>query len=210
MRKLHACLAFLIPFGVAVGSFFVVRALLQDGIREAGAKPPTPDFDLFERLIEEDKAKPRFNGVINGIRIYDPDTGPERQSPCLGAEAHWTSPEFAKGSPLDIRPSYLPPGTVEQEAKAVECGGQLASVERLYGGPAGIYRITRFQGEWAMSISAPAERLRASTIAGKRAVIVEPIIPLHPTEIVVAEDFGVTTADGTDRDTLIKILESLQ
>ncbi len=211
MRKpLLLVFALCLTTAIGAGSFFAVRALVPDGASETGAEPPTPDFDLLDRLIEEDGAKPRFNGVINGIRIYDPDKGPERDSPCIGAEPHWASPELTKTSPLDINPSYLPPGTVEQEAKAVECGGVLASVERLYGGPGGIFTIARFQGEPAMSISAPAERLKAISIAGKRAVLVEPVIPLHPTVVVVAEQFGVTTAGGDRPDELIKILESLQ
>lgn len=210
MRRLRVALVFCLFIGVAAGSFFTVRALSPGGATETGAEPPTPDWEELDRTIEGDKAKPRFNGLINGIRLYDPDVGPERDSICVSAKAEWVSPDTAKGSPLDIRPSYLPRGVVEEEAKAVECDGVLASVERSYGGPGGMFTITRFQGERAMSISAPAERLKAISIAGKRAVLVEPVIQLHDTAIVVEEEFGVTSAHGSEPDTLIKILESLR
>lgn len=203
-----------------VGVFFVAAAMATLGwflaarlLPQGAAESPQSIAEEQRRLLEEDKQKPIFSGVVNGIRLYNAYEGPERKSICVGAEAKWVPIERAQGSPLDIVPSYLPPGTgeAEGEAKAVECNGVLAVVERIYDGPGGVIQITRFEGEHAMDVLAPADRIKPATIRGKKAVVIEPIFPGDLAYAIVAEEFGVTTANGNvPLDVLVKVIEGLQ
>jgi hypothetical protein len=194
---------------LAVGSFLATQALVDDGPGTIVADEPTPNWANIDAAVEEDRAKPRFNGVVNGIRLYDPDVGPPRQGTCGDAPSRWVSIDRAAGTPLDIRPTYLPPGVVEASAFAVECDGVVDIVERRYHGGV-IGTITRYRGEQAIDILAPRDRIKPITVAGKRAVLIEPITPLHTTYIAVAEEFGITAANGDDPDEMIKVLESLR
>lgn len=91
----------------------------------AGPSPtpaqPEPTLDPLrelERLRLEEAAKPRFEGVVNGIRLYPTDAEPavQRKWACTGAKGEGVEevPMSAiAGTPMEIVPTYLPAGAEE-------------------------------------------------------------------------------------------------
>lgn len=62
-----------------------------------------------------------------------------------------------------------------------------------------------------MAVLAPADRIKPATIRGKKAVVIEPIFPGALAYAIVAEEFGVTAANGdVPLDILVNIVEGLQ
>ena len=185
---------------------------------------PTPGLLLErERLRLEEEAKPRFEGVVNGIRLYSLDAGPalQRKDACSDAAPeeveHLTMSEVT-GTPMEIIPTYLPPGAEERPAMwpPVACKGIVANVERhwiIRGEDVDIY-IRRRQGERAIATDASPERVSAGTVGGKPAVLVEPLSPegYGYSAVIVAEEFGITvvSAFGLPLEETIKIAEGLK
>lgn len=109
-------------FFAAIGMAALGWFLAAYPLPQSAAESPQSIAEEQRRLLEEDKQKPVFSGVVNGVRLYNAYEGPERESICVGTEAKWVAIERAVGSPMNIDPSYLPPGTaeVEGDAKAME------------------------------------------------------------------------------------------
>jgi hypothetical protein len=176
----------------------------------------------WERIRLEEAAKPTFEGVVNGIRLYTLDAGPDlqRKDACSDAKPdeveHLTMSAVA-GTPMEIIPTYLPPSAEEVDPMwpPVACKGILASVERQWiirGNDVDIY-IRRRQGEHAIATDASPERVSAGTVAGKPAVLVEPLTPegYGYSAVIVAEDLGLTvvSAFGLPLEETVKIAEGL-
>ena len=182
-----------------------------------------PPLAELERLRQEEASKPKFEGVLNGIRIYSPDAPPEDQpeSPCIGAkpeEVGYPDMSAVAGTPLEIVPAYLPAGAEEQPptfGPVVVCRGIVAWVERAWSIPGkGDFNIRRRQGEHAAAIAVPAGRLSAATIDGKPAVLKKPLVEGYDSAAVyLAEDFGMTVVSGAalglSMDEMVKIAEGL-
>jgi len=212
---LGVCLAVV----VGVGSFFVAYRFWPGG----GQTEAEPDI-IAERdqLTREEAAKPRFEGVVNGIRLYSLDAGPDvqRKDACSDAkpeEAEELTMSDVAGTPMEIIPTYLPLGAEEQPPMwpPVICRGVVAYVDRVWIVPGkGDFFIIRYQGEQAIDIDASAGRVSAATVAGKPAVLVAPLAPdgFGPSTVIVAEDFGITIvfADGLPLEETVKIAEGLQ
>jgi hypothetical protein len=205
---------------LGVGSFFAAYQLWPDG----GQTEAQPDVRLeWERIRLEEAAKPTFEGVVNGIRLYglDADAAVQRKDACSDASRdqveHLSMSEVA-GTPMEIVPAYLPAGAEEVDPMwpPVACKGILASVERQWsirGKDVDIY-IRRRQGEHAIATDASPERVSAGTVAGKPAVLVEPLTPegYGYSAVIVAEDFGLTvvSAFGLPLEETVKIAEGLK
>jgi hypothetical protein len=183
-----------------------------------------PPLAELERLRQEEASKPKFEGVLNGIRIYSPDAPAEEQpkTACTGAkpeEVEHPDMSAAVGTPLEIVPTYLPAGAEESDptfVPVVVCRGVVARVERSWWIPGkGDFRIIRRQGEHAAAIAVPAERLSQATIGGKPAVVVKPLVEGYDSAAVyLAEDFGMTVVSGAalglSMDEMVKIAEGLE
>ena len=212
---LGVCLAVV----VGVGSFFVAYRFWPGG----GQTEAEPDI-IAERdqLTREEAAKPRFEGVVNGIRLYSTDTeaAVQRKSACTDAkpeEVEHVTMNAVAGTPMEIIPTYLPLDAEEQPPMwpPVICRGVVAYVDRVWIVPGkGDFFIIRYQGEQAIDIDASAGRVSAATVAGKPAVLVAPLTPdgFGQSAVIVAEDFGITivSADGLPLEETVKIAESLQ
>jgi hypothetical protein len=194
----------------------------QGGGEETG--DPGPDIRLeWERLRLEEAAKPTFEGVVNGIRLYGPDAerDVQRKDACSDAAPeeveHLTMGDVA-GTPMEIVPTYLPAGAEEQPAMwpPVACKGILVTVERewVIRGKDADFRISRRQGEQAIDIDASADRVSPATVAGKQAVLVEPLTAegYGYSSVILAEDFGLTlvVAFGLPIQETVKIAEGLE
>jgi len=163
--------------------------------------PTPPSRAELERLRLEDEAKPRFEGVVNGVQIY-PTTAaaPPRQWACSDAkpeEVHHVSIDAVAGTPMEINPTYLPSGAEETLATLppAVCRGTVAYVERRWitrDKGAEIF-IARREGERAINWDAPSERIAAATVAAKPAVLVKPLLEGDDyAGVILVEDFGVT------------------
>jgi hypothetical protein len=102
----------LVACGITIGAVVVAGQ---------GEQPPEGVSDIIlerERARQEEEAKPRFEGVVNGIRLYPTGAGPavQRKSACSDAKPegveHVTMSAVA-GTPMEIIPTYLPPGAEE-------------------------------------------------------------------------------------------------
>jgi len=186
--------------------------------------PPTPTVPPplaeLERLRQEEASKPKFEGVLNGIRFYARDAPAEeqRKSPCTDAkpeEVQHPDMSAAVGTPMEIVPAYLPAGAEENPptfGPVVVCKGIVAWVERRWGVPGGDFNIIRQQGERATPIDVPAERLSSATVGGKPAVLVKPLVEGYDfATVYLAEDFGITVVSvfGLSMEETIKIAEGL-
>ena len=182
---------------------------------------PTPNPVLeLERLRQEEAAKPKFDGVLNGIRLYPSDAKdiPAPEWACTGAkpeEVEHPDMSAIAGTPLEIAPTYLPAGAEEIPPSfgPTICKGIAAFVQRdwVIRGKGDFY-IIRYQGEHAVEVDAAADRLSAATVAGKPAVLVKPLLEGYDySTVILAEDFGHTTVAGfLPLDEIVKIAEGLK
>ncbi len=175
-----------------------------------------------ERLRQEEDAKPKFEGVVNGIRLY-PATGKAspREDACSDAEpgeVEQITMDAVAGTPMEITPTYLPDGAEEVAPMSppVACKGTVVYVERRWNvrGRGADFSIVRRQGEQAIDTDASADRTSAATVGGKRAVLVAPLTPAGYgySMVIVAEGFGLTTviSFGLPLDESVKIAEGLK
>jgi hypothetical protein len=189
---------------------------------EGKATPtPTPNPILeLDRLRQEEAAKPKFDGLINGIRLYPSDAKdiPAPKWACTAAkpeEIEHPDMSAIAGSPLEITPSYLPAGAEEISPAfgPTVCRGTVAFVQRdwVVRGIGDFY-IIRYQGEHAVEIDAAPDRVLAATVAGKPAVLVKPLLDGYDySTVIMAEDFGHTTVAGLlPLDEIVKIAEGLK
>jgi len=188
----------------------------------AEAEPTSDLFLEWERARQEEEAKPRFEGVVNGIRLYPTNAEPAvyRESACnyvKSEEREYVTMSEVAGTPMEITPTYLPTGAEETSPMwpPMICKGILASVERQWviRDEGARFFIARRQGEHAADTTASADRISAATIGGKPAVLVEPITPdgYGHSMVIVAEDFGITVivAFGLPLEETVKIAEGL-
>jgi len=212
-------------FLAAVAAAVTASALVvmgQGGGDETGGEGPDIRLEL-ERLRLEEAAKPTFEGVVNGIRLYGPDADAalQRKDACSDASReqveHLTMSAVA-GTPMEIVPTYLPAGAEEVAPMLppVACNGTLVSVERqwIIRDKDADFFIAHRQGEQAIDIDASAERVSAATVGGKRAALVAPLTPqgYGYSMVIVAEDFGlsVVVAFGLPIEETMKIAEGLK
>lgn len=210
----------LLAVGLGVGSFFAAYQLWPDG----GRTEAEPDIRLeWERIRLEEAAKPKFEGVVNGIRLYGPDADAavQRESPCnyvKPEELEYVTMSDVAGTPMEIIPTYLPAGAEEVDPMwpPMVCRGILASVERqwLVRGKGVDIFIYRRQGEHATATEASPERVSAGTVSGRPAALIKPLTPegYGQSAVIVAEDFGITivSAFGLPLEETIKIAEGLK
>ena len=190
-------------------------------VGQTGASPDVRQE--WERIRLEEAAKPTFEGVVNGIRLYslDAEAAVQRESACnyvKPEELEYVTMSDVAGTPMEIVPTYLPAGAEEVDPMwpPMVCKGILASVERqwLVRGKGVDIFIYRRQGEHATATDASPERVSAGTVSGKPAVLVEPLTPegYGYSSVIVAEDFGLTvvSAFGLPLEETIKIAEGLK
>jgi hypothetical protein len=216
-RLIVGILVAVVACGITVGAVVVASQ---------GDEPPEGVSDIIlerEQARQEEEAKPRFEGVVNGIRLYPTNAEPAvyRESACnyvKSEEREYVTMSEVAGTPMEITPTYLPPDAEEIDPMwpPVMCKGILASVERQWViRDEGVHLfIARRQGEHAADTTASADRISAGTIGDKPAVLVEPITPdgYGYSMVIVAEDFGITVvaADGLPLEETVKIAEGLK
>jgi hypothetical protein len=140
IRPLRALVILAVLAGAGFGGYYGVRLLADDG--EAGAELPAsiaPALAEFEAGLEADRLKPRLDDVV----INDIHVGIDVQSEYGGsgycnsdtAPPQYTDPAKAKGTDLEIPSGLLTAAFREAHSEAVECGGVLTAIERMYNIP---------------------------------------------------------------------------
>jgi hypothetical protein len=208
-----------LAMALGVGSFFVAYRFWPDGGQTEAQSDIMAERD---QLMREEAAKPRFEGVVNGIRLYPTGAEPavHRESACnyvKPEELEYVTMSEVAGTPMEIIPTYLPAGAEEIAPMwpPMVCKGILAYVDRQWViRGKGDFFIIRYQGEQAIDISASADRVSAATVDGKPAALVAPITPdgYGQSMVIVAEDFGITvvSAFGLPLEETVKIAEGLK
>ena len=189
---------------------------MADGGFGAQAQPkPFTDASYFN----EDAKKPRFDKVVNGI-LVGPSAEP-RSGLCMdvGTAPQYVDPEKAVGTPLDIKPSYLPASVELTATSAVECDGTLVSLLKEYnvppkatstdpnvpplwaGGTLSVLRTLSVTP--AFYLDGAADRIGPTSVKDRPAALMRPVMPagvdagIGNAAVVIQEDFGLTVIQGT-------------
>jgi hypothetical protein len=145
--------------------------------------PPEPFW--WRSLADEDDARPRFDQVVNGFTI-GPNVQTASSALCeaAGVSSEFALPEDARGTDADFTPRYLPAEAELVSGEALACGGTIVGLMRTYWVPPDL-SIPRWGGyvdivksltaEPVLHSDGPAARIKAAEVAGRPAVIVEPL-----------------------------------
>lgn len=124
-------------------------------------------------VAEAEKDKPKFQGMVNGFRLYSferafEDPSVEKNS-CVAVEFPLTD---------ELKFNYLPPGTFARSPQfAGKCSdGSTAFVMQSFVTKHGTFDISYQPGERAFGHDASAERVSATTVAGRPGVIIRPLV----------------------------------
>jgi hypothetical protein len=179
---------------------------------------PLDEWQAAARQRQEEAAQPPFVGTINGVTLGQGD-GMERCTGKLEWHHDW---RVAQGTAFDISPSYLPQGAREfwysdPIPPIVTCDGRVIYAIRAWLVPEGKTLIVirqsnperRFEGLY------PAHRVKAATVGGRPAVVVEPMRPdgfMSTTVVIFPEPWGLTIVVGEflPYDETLKVAGSLR
>lgn len=197
------------------------------GERTTCADGPPPEELWYYDALLEDSREPWFDGTLNGIRI-GPDVSPDNsfcESIGAGDDASRGHVPFEEsaGTPVEISPAFLPQDSSMDDNDAFQCGGVVIHAEAEFTVPpdlsvpraGGFLYISRSRGtnQVEVGLAIAARRASAGQIAGRPAVVFEPVLPegLGTSAIVIDEPFGTTVlvADGLPGADLRAIAESL-
>jgi len=163
----------------------------------------------FNEAAARFASNPPFVGELNGITFYsDDDFLPH--TPCQFKDVE-INPDVAHrqvaGTPMDIRPSYLPYGIppVPQEEGFWGCNGRVYHALRRFSGVGGNVEVAR----WVyphVSARAPRQYLEPTAIAGRPAVVQRNELYFNPVfqrndpaglqAVIVREEWGLTIVQG--------------
>jgi hypothetical protein len=208
----------------ALGAYYGVRLLADEGEVRADLPPGmAPALAEFEASLQADRLKPRLDdAVINDIHVgvdVRSEYGGSGYCNSDTAPPEYTDPAAAKGTELEIPSGLVTAAFREAYSEAVECGGVLIAVERMYNMPppteAGVTidRLRVLPGEErAWNLYGAAERIGPITVGSKKGVVERAIKPpFDTTTIILYEGFGMTVvrADLSVEETA-KIAEGLE
>ncbi|HWQ27898.1 MAG TPA: hypothetical protein VNN12_02620 [Dehalococcoidia bacterium] len=197
---------FLALVAVLAGVGFGAGRLLFDRLQTEAQAPETSGFTPeLQRLLEEEKQKPRFTGELLGIYIAPtedqwPEEVRERRREIVAGGCANAPLEQARE--LDFpRPLVLPEGYALAPGypEAIACGGRVTGINREYtfqasNGLAANVLIARSVSREA-TIDAAADRVIVTTIAGRDAILVRPVTPdsvMQTSRVIFPEPFGTT------------------
>ena len=226
-RLLALLLAQFLIIGLA--AFLVTRLLAgsqeparAEPLTAATATPPPTEVPLEEwqaaaRQREEEAKKPPFVGTINGVTLGQ-GWGIED---CSGKRQWHHDWQLVQGTPFEIQPTYLPPGAVEfwyddPVPPIYTCDGQVYRTARAWSvGGATVIIVKQRNPERRFEGLYPADRVKAATVGGRPAVVVEPMRAdgfMSTTVVIFPEPWGLTIVVGEflPYDETLKVAESLR
>lgn len=201
-----------------------------------GARGALAQGKLREAETAEEQARPKFEGVVSGIWITDDASSRHAWikaggQPCVDlSQPNALNPRLQYGifdpmtdpsgaSDLNVRingtifdlTSPLLADFKESTVSFLGCDGQIAETGATYYSGRDVVYVSKAKDRatWGMSVS--SERLEASTIAGRPAVLVKPF-GYHGGHVLVRTDYGLMHLFSTNMtlDRLIPIAESIK
>lgn len=173
------------------------------------------EYERGLAALAEDDEKPRFQGVVNGVRLYSFDG--EIKDPSV-AKNRCGSGGFRE----DLRPDeelvfgYLPPGTFAETPQLARLcdDGSTALVEQHFQTRTATFQVWFDAGELAMAHDATEDRVSAGTVSGRPAVLIRPNTPegFLRTYVAVVMDRGLLIVDARymPLDEAIRIAEGVK
>jgi len=137
--------------------------------------------------LDSSKSLPQFSGTVNNFRVFSYQA--ESQDPSQG-QKECVAVEFAE---VDLfKPTYLPAGTFARSPQysGICADGSTAWVNQDFGYGYGIFSIGYELGERAVGTDATEDRVKAGTIAGQPALLIEPLIKEGNGQSIVAFPLG--------------------
>jgi hypothetical protein len=191
-------------------------------IPESELPTPPPEIAARRTAVADDNAKPRFTGELNGFTFLGDGTPfPDPVHNCTRGELREVRDGEARsviqGSDVDFEATYLPSGSRLTVESSVLCGEEVISAGQAWELDSGrvVFSAIRMKGNPVFPAHAPEERMKAVTIAGRAAVVVEPLDPVNPrksTVIYMLDDDGTIWGINAELPTAeaIKFAEGLQ
>ena len=158
---------------------------------------------------EEDNAKPRFKGVVNGIRLY-PFGDSDVKNHCGGSD--FEGFDTREG----LRFGYLPPGTFAHTPQyAPICpDGSVAGYGQEFAVYNASFNVWYSVGELAFVHGAPADRIEGQTVAGRPGVVIRPVSAAGVGQSWVAFPLadGIVVVDAVDMplEEIMRIAEGIE
>ncbi len=161
---------------------------------------------LQPQAVAPPPVKGIFAGELNGVRFFDTYHRQEPPSDCewgpVGIISSQQAVALATGSPLDIKPDYLPANVGESSKGAYRCGSSTDAVESNFAPPGQrtTLQIIRLSGEPAWYSVYSDDWYTKQTVAGRPAVLVSPpdwaASDSSFRQLVIVEPFGITVLRG--------------
>jgi hypothetical protein len=189
--------------GIGYGAFWGVYSLRSDEAATA-QKPPRPSPPTDAQL-EEEARQPRFRGEVLGIYIAPPGASvPDKfltaEELCGFGESSVQVP-WDRAGELDLSLQLPPQYRLNEQSLntgVIACGDKVyaarrefeVTLESLY------YPASVLIGSSVFSydtVDVAENRVKPTTIAGRDAVLIEPLIPsglVSPSRVVFPADFG--------------------
>jgi hypothetical protein len=166
--------------------------------------------------IAEDREKPKFVGVLNGIQFVGGDAPAAPIGACTRDSLRQLPPSDAglaiKESRLNFEPPYLPDGFELAIEDAFVCGEELVIAGRAYANDGGLpLSITRIAGPPVFDSVAPADRMEPRTFGGRPGVLIHPINPQDVALIFMYDgETSWIVATAADVDELVMVATSVK
>jgi hypothetical protein len=203
---------------ITAASFLLTLAMLPTPQGVTAAAPPPPTGLEPEKLgIEADFAKPRFTGELNGFTLVGADhnwveVNRSRSPKCIGP-SRYASEQEGRASRVYFEATYLPADVQAAGMSVIACEEDVINIQRTYSDGKGIaIDVTRVIGPPAIDSKAPLDRLSATTIGGKPAIIMMAPVLAMGAAIHTHDGWSLweTSGRGIPVTELIKVVEGLK
>jgi hypothetical protein len=184
---------------------------------------PDPDVVAMETAIAEDNEKPLFTGTLNGITFIGEGTPfprPADDHICDNSDLRQVEGDDARDSTrdsaLDFEATGLSSGLELVREIATLCGNDVINMARIYSdnadGNTQRVSIGRSNSAPAYPALAPRDRLEATTIGDREAVVVKSISGVNRTRIIMRDEKTIWTiiVDNIDEDDAIRMAEGVK
>jgi hypothetical protein len=181
--------------------------------------PRNPTVAALSQQLEEEAARPRFVGVLNGFTFYGPgfDTAGllRMKSPeCTGTNSRQATEAEGLASSLSFTTTYLPPGTAKPNVFVNACGRDVITIGMDFNVPQALMTVYRTVGPALYEAQWPADRLQAATIGGRPAVVASPLSPPgKPSYTLLMRDdksLWIIQGQGVPLDELRRVAEGVK
>jgi hypothetical protein len=215
-------LAAVIAAMAAITGFFIARTI-DSGNSEVVAQQPgpsgpedlPPEVQAQIAAVEDDAAKPRFIGNINGIEMTDPDQSLPPPAICTTGQVEADArPEEVAQSDLNFTPGSIPDGLELVYDAGSICQNQVIHVVKNYARDGGseVIVVAHSLREAAVRSDAPEDRLEATTVGGHPAVLQHAVYEGGKVAVYIddGETFWSIWGEFLSEDELVAFAEGLK